>query len=113
METLAFVVLAAAVVAVVAFIGVNEGRARAARREEEDAAPREQPEEVRTLVERRLVELLAEFPTLSDEDVTQLMLDELVNKRVEEREFFKWATVATTARLRRTIVVETLRASRR
>lgn len=112
METLAFLVLGLAVVAVVAFIGVNEGRARAARREH-DAAPTDEPEEVRTLVERRLVELLEEFPALTDEDVTQLMLDELVNKRVKEREFFKWATVATTARLRRTIVVETLRASRR
>lgn len=56
---------------------------------------------------------LGEFPTLSDEEVTQLVLDELVNTRVEEREFFKWATVSTTARIMRTTVVETLRASRR
>ncbi len=50
---------------------------------------------------------------MSDEEVTQLVLDELVNTRVEEREFFKWATVSTTARIMRTTVVETLRASRR
>ena len=80
---------------------LKRGRSAAARGEEQ--------EEVRALVERRIVELLEEFPKLTDEDITQLMLDELVNKRVGHREFFKW----TTARLRRTIVVETLRASRR
>lgn len=79
---------------------------QAARQKEQRRA------DVQTFMERRAVELLVEFPALDDAELAKLLHDELVNNRVTEAEFFRWANDATVGRMRRTLLVEAARQSR-
>lgn len=72
----------------------------------------EREHEIQTQSEQRALHLLAEFPSLSDEEIATLMRDELLNMRSTERGYFEWATPATVGRMRRTVVVEAVRAAR-
>lgn len=69
-------------------------------------------DQIRTLTERRALQMLAEFPNLSDHEIAVLMHDELMNNRTGEQEWFRWATAETVGRMRRTILVEIARQSR-
>ncbi len=66
-------------------------------------------EEIQGRSEIRAVELMIEFPTLSDDEIATLMRDELINRRSREPRYFEWATTETVARMRRTIIVEHVR----
>jgi len=69
--------------------------------------------EILDLVERRAVDLMFEFPQATDEEISILLRDELDNHRVEEREAFEFATRATVSRMRRTVVLNAVRESRK
>lgn len=60
------------------------------------------------VVERLAVALMVQYPSASDAEIAQLIRDELLNKRKREPLLFKWASVETVGRMRRTIVREVL-----
>lgn len=76
------------------------------------AAEHARAHEIQTLSERRALELIVEFPQLSDVDIATLMRDELLNMRSRDQRYFAWATPETVGRMRRTLVIEAVRAER-
>jgi hypothetical protein len=72
---------------------------------------RESKEDARAGCERRALELLEEFPEMTDLDVGTLLNDEAVNKRLGG-EWLRWATPETVGRMRRTVMVARLRRRR-
>lgn len=78
-----------------------------------DAAKAQRAEAIRSQMEKRTIELLMEFSSLDDSDVALLLHDELVNARVSDPAYFAWANAAHVGRIRRTLLVEAARASRK
>lgn len=66
-------------------------------------------EEGQRAMEHRALQLLAEFPMLSDEEVGLLLHDELVNARISDACYMRWANADTVGRMRRTAVVASVR----
>ena len=64
----------------------------------------------RLRVERRMLELMAEFQDCPAREIAQLVRDEMVNMRIMSGPAFDWATPATAERLARTIALERSRA---
>lgn len=69
--------------------------------------------EAQDLIDRRALDLLGEFPQASDEEIATLISDELTNKRVESREMYELASVATVARIRRTAILAHVRSEKK
>lgn len=61
--------------------------------------------------EVRALELLEEFPQLSDQELGQIMLDECINQR-RGGAYQRWSGPATVARVRRTVALEVARRMR-
>ena len=59
-------------------------------------------------IERLAVALMLKYPSTSDTEIAQLIRDDLLNQRTREPMLFKWASVETVARMRRTIVREVM-----
>ncbi len=68
--------------------------------------------QIRARSEKRALDLLLEFPTLTDQDIANLMRDELMNMRTPHREYYAWATADTVGRVRRTLLVTYVRTVR-
>lgn len=56
------------------------------------------------LVEARICDLITAYPELSDERIAQLAVDDLITMRLATPANMSWATPATVARLRRTML---------
>lgn len=69
-------------------------------------------QDARTWVERRALQLLAEFPDMEDASIAMLLRDELLNARATDQELYTWATADTVGRMRRTILVHLARQER-
>lgn len=65
------------------------------------------------LVERRVLQLMVEFPSMGDADVALLARDEILNLAGDERALLRWATEETVARLRRTLMLNAMRGHHR
>lgn len=63
-------------------------------------------------VERRIFELMHEFPAMTDAQIATLVRDELLNARIHDPKMHSWANEETVARLRRTIFLELARRER-
>jgi|HubBroStandDraft_6_1064221.scaffolds.fasta_scaffold1185382_2 hypothetical protein len=56
------------------------------------------------VIERLAVGLMVQYPSANDTEIAQLIRDDLLNNRKREPLLFKWASVETVGRMRRTIV---------
>jgi hypothetical protein len=72
-------------------------------------AERQRIADLRLWIEQQMFGLMCDFPQLSDEQITQLANDALVNWRVSAPEAYRWCTPETAARVRRSAVVGRLR----
>ncbi len=68
--------------------------------------------DIRATVERRLLQLVVEFPEMYDADIAMILRDELQNAHEPRAEFYQWATPETVGRIRRTLLLQIARDER-
>jgi hypothetical protein len=72
-----------------------------------------QRQQIQDTCEARALELIVEFPELADDALALMMRDELMNRRMQHQEWYRWAVPDTVARMRRTLFLQVERERRK